>query len=278
MGKANLDALAGALGGLAGHQPGPTGLPATVALTKEERSAILGGKTPSLEEVAYRLKRGLYHNLQQYNLPTPESIFDISYFKENPQPFYTLAKELYPGSFKPTLTHAFVTLLEQKSLLLRSYTQNIDCLDRLAGISPGKLVEAHGSFATAHYTACSADHPSEDVRESVMRGEVPRCKCGGAVKPQITFFGESLPSRFGKRYVGDMEDCDLCIVMGTSLRVTPFSNLPNMVSESTPRVLINREEVGHFAFQDEDNYRDVFVEGDTDDGVRQFARLLGWEK
>jgi len=57
---------------------------------------------------------GLYDNLQKYNLPYPEAIFEISYFKKNPKPFFLLAKELYPGNFAPTPTHYFVKLLEKK--------------------------------------------------------------------------------------------------------------------------------------------------------------------
>lgn len=68
---------------------------------------------------------GLYHNLQKYNLPDPQDIFEIEFFKNNPKPFFTLAKEMYPGTFKPTVCHYFIRLLEEKGLLLRHYTQVI---------------------------------------------------------------------------------------------------------------------------------------------------------
>ena len=73
---------------------------------------------------------GLYDNLQQYNIPSPESIFDISYFATNPKPFFALARDLYPGKYAPNLVHYFVRLLQEKSVLLRNYTQNIDGLER----------------------------------------------------------------------------------------------------------------------------------------------------
>lgn len=66
---------------------------------------------------------GLYDNLQKYELPNPQAIFEIGFFQRNPQPFFTLAKELYPGSFKPTVCHYFIRLLSEKGLLLRHYTQ-----------------------------------------------------------------------------------------------------------------------------------------------------------
>lgn len=66
---------------------------------------------------------GLYANLEKYHLPYPEAIFEISYFKKHPEPFFALAKELYPGQFKPTICHYFIRLLKEKGLLLRCYTQ-----------------------------------------------------------------------------------------------------------------------------------------------------------
>jgi len=74
-------------------------------------------------------KTGLYANLQKYNLPYPEAIFDINYFKQNPKPFFELAKELFTGNYQPTSTHRFIRLLEEEGKLLRNYTQNIDGLE-----------------------------------------------------------------------------------------------------------------------------------------------------
>lgn len=86
---------------------------------------------------------GLYDNLNKYNLPYPEAVFDIAFFARNPQPFIQLASELWPGGgastttnskhakYKPTFTHCFLALLAEKNLLLRVYTQNIDGLDHM---------------------------------------------------------------------------------------------------------------------------------------------------
>ena len=74
---------------------------------------------------------GLYSNLQQYKLPYPEAVFDMDYFVINPRPFFTLAKHLYPsGRHRPNNAHYFIRLLQDKGLLLRVYTQNIDGLER----------------------------------------------------------------------------------------------------------------------------------------------------
>jgi NAD-dependent deacetylase sirtuin 2 len=92
---------------------------------------------------------GLYSNLKKYNLPYAEAIFDIEYFLRKPQPFYELSRELFPGTFNPTPCHHFLKVLDEKGWLLRNYSQNIDMLERLAGVEGERIVEAHGSFHSA---------------------------------------------------------------------------------------------------------------------------------
>lgn len=86
-----------------------------------------------------------------------QAIFEIDFFKENPKPFYALAKELFPGSYKPTPAHYFIRLLHEKGLLLRHYTQNVDGLEKLAGVPAEKIVEAHGTFYTSHCMTCNKE-------------------------------------------------------------------------------------------------------------------------
>jgi NAD-dependent deacetylase sirtuin 2 len=234
---------------------------------------------------------GLYYNLQKYNLPYPTAVFEIDYFRKKPEPFYLLAKELYPGTFKPTYAHHFIKLLSHKGLLLRNYTQNIDTLERCAGIEADLLVEAHGSFATSHCIDCHEEHEHHFVKECVFSQKVPRCtKCQGLVKPDIVFFGEGLPKRFFELAAVDFGKCDLLLVIGTSLKVQPFASLIKRVTPSTPRLLINMEEVGivdlydyfipgsstGFIFEHPQNVRDVKWLGDCQEGVKKLAELLGW--
>jgi NAD-dependent histone deacetylase SIR2 len=100
---------------------------------------------------------GLYSNLEALKLPYPEAVFSLQYFRQDPEPFYTLAQSLYPGNFKPTLTHTFIRLLQDKGMLLRCFTQNIDTLERIAGVKPENIVEAHGSFAESRCIDCRAE-------------------------------------------------------------------------------------------------------------------------
>ncbi|XP_032368249.1 NAD-dependent protein deacetylase sirtuin-3, mitochondrial [Etheostoma spectabile] len=219
---------------------------------------------------------GLYDNLRQYDLPYAEAIFEISFFHQNPNPFFALAKELYPGKYQPNLTHYFVRLLHEKRQLLRMYTQNIDGLERLAGIPPEMLVEAHGTFATATCTVCLRKYEGEELRSDVMAGAVPKCPtCKGVVKPDIVFFGEDLPRHFFK-YLADFPLADLLIVMGTSLEVEPFASLVGAVRGSVPRLLINRDLVGPFAWRR--RCHDTVQLGDVVSGVQALVEALGWTR
>jgi NAD-dependent histone deacetylase SIR2 len=132
-------------------------------------------------------------NLARLKLDRPEDVFDIRFFRSNPYPFYALAKELYPGRHRPTITHSFVRLLETKGLLRTCFTQNIDTLERRAGISKEKLVEAHGSFASQSCIDCKAPFDAAEIRRLIQEERIPRCnRCRGLVKPDIVFFGESV--------------------------------------------------------------------------------------
>jgi NAD-dependent histone deacetylase SIR2 len=217
---------------------------------------------------------GLYANLARLNLPYAESIFDVSFFRQNPQPFYALAHELYPGRYRPTVTHAFISLLHKKGKLFKVFTQNIDCLEREAGVPDDKIIEAHGSFATQRCIECKVPFPDDRMKEIVMAKEVPRCvtkSCNGLVKPDIVFFGEPLPEAFHRNRAAPGM-ADLAIVMGTSLTVQPFASLVDVVS--APRLLINQERVGGLGSRPDD----VLVLGDCDEGVRKLADALGWRE
>lgn len=110
---------------------------------------------------------------------------------------YALAKELYPGKFRPTISHAFIKLLADKNLLKMCFTQNIDTLERRAGVPVDKIIEAHGSFATQHCIDCHASYPDDKIRRFVQESKIPRCEeCNGLVKPDIVFFGESVCIHF----------------------------------------------------------------------------------
>ncbi|KAH7037274.1 DHS-like NAD/FAD-binding domain-containing protein, partial [Microdochium trichocladiopsis] len=217
---------------------------------------------------------GLYNNLARLNLPHPEAVFEIDFFRENPAPFYVLARELYPGNFSPTIAHAFIALLAKRNLLRMLFTQNIDCLERAAGVPGDIIVEAHGSFASQRCIDCKTPFPDREMREHVELGDPPSCAqpgCEGLVKPDIVFFGEQLPSTFfDNRHVP--AEADLVLVLGTSLSVQPFALLPGLAREGVPRVLFNLQRVGDLGTRPDD----VLCLDSCDAGVRRLAEHLGW--
>ncbi|CAH0475043.1 unnamed protein product [Peronospora belbahrii] len=227
----------------------------------------------------FRSENGIYSRLGEYNLPNPQCMFDIDFFRSNPRPFFAFAKELFPKSsgftFVPSRSHYFLKLLEEKDKLLRIYSQNIDMLEHAAGISHERAVLCHGSFATATCLSCKQMYPNDAIREDVVNQRVPMCKsCGlpdGIVKPDIVFFGESLPRRFHDSIKSDEGEADLVLVMGSSLKVNPVRSIVGRFKKDTPMILINREPVGR------PHKFDVELLGYSDEIVQELCRLLEWE-
>lgn len=125
--------------------------------------------------------------------------------------------------------------------------------------------------------------PIDEVKAAAFGGpegwKALNAKYGGLVKPDIVFFGESLPARFFDCARADLPRCDLLVVIGTSLAVQPFASLVEMVEPGTPRLLINRERVGEGGWRGFDfspGSTDDFYGGDCDDAVSALADRLGW--
>lgn len=174
---------------------------------------------------------GLYSQLQKYDLPYPEAIFEISFFKKMPEPFYKLAKEfLCTIHAKPVKAHKFIKKLDDEKMLLSCFTQNIDGLELDAGLKEDKLVQAHGHMRTAHCIDCKEEQSMKDFVECIKNDQIMKCtKCNeGLVKPDIVFFGEQLPVKF---YTGwkMVAECDLVFIMGTALKVMPFAMIPQII-------------------------------------------------
>lgn len=233
--------------------------------------------------------RTLYATLgKTHDLPQPRSIFEIDYFRQNPEPFYELARDMWPGGhLQPTICHHFIRLLHEKGVLLRCFTQNIDSLELQAGLPAEKLVQAHGNFHSAHIIDTD---PEVVVDASELKAAIDGNTCddlrrrkGGLVKPKISFYGEPLMECFFELR-GDLEDCDMLLVLGTALEVSPFNKLVGQAHAAAPRLLVNRDAVGlcddleqGFRFHlPGSNWRDAFHEGDIDAAVSVLAGCLGW--
>ncbi|GAA5806286.1 hypothetical protein HPULCUR_011817 [Helicostylum pulchrum] len=234
----------------------------------------------------FRSEKGIYSRLQEYELDDPQQMFDIEYFRESPEIFYSFAKELYPAKYEPSPSHLFVKLVEEKGKLLRNYTQNIDTLEHKANIK--RVVNCHGSFATASCVTCGYKVDGKEIEQYIMAQQVPPCpKCkpqpnnnnnsddesptgASIMKPDITFFGERLPAEFDNLLVVDTEQVDLLIVMGSSLKVSPVSEIMSQIPHSVPQILINRTPITHMTF-------DIQLLGDSDVIVPELCRMLNWD-
>ncbi|XP_067277315.1 NAD-dependent protein deacetylase sirtuin-1 [Pseudorasbora parva] len=222
----------------------------------------------------FRSRDGIYARLAVDfpDLPDPQAMFDIDYFRRDPRPFFKFAKEIYPGQFQPSPCHRFISMLDKKGRLLRNYTQNIDTLEQAAGIQ--KIIQCHGSFATASCLVCKHKVDCEAVREDIFNQVVPHCpRCPSDVpyaimKPDIVFFGENLPEFFHRAMKQDKDEVDLLIVIGSSLKVRPVALIPSSIPHDVPQVLINREPLPHLNF-------DVELLGDCDVIVNELCHRLG---
>ncbi|TRY80242.1 hypothetical protein TCAL_12375 [Tigriopus californicus] len=123
----------------------------------------------------FRSRDGVYARLAVDfpDLPDPQAMFDIQYFRRDPRPFFKFAREIYPGQFKPSPCHHFIRALEKHERLLRNYTQNIDTLEQVVGIQ--RSVQCHGSFATATCTKCAHKCEAEQIKADVFDQKIPYC-------------------------------------------------------------------------------------------------------
>ena len=218
----------------------------------------------------FRSSNGIYKRLkEEYGMATPESMFDLSFFTDNPKPFFSFAREIYPGCIAPSSCHFFLKFLESKGKLLRNYTQNIDTLECVAGID--KVFQCHGSFATATCLECKSKFSGDAIKEAIMAQEIPICTSClvGIVKPDIVFFGEPLPPEFDTLLAHDAAHADLLIVIGSSLKVYPVAHILDVIPPHVPQILINKESLKHREF-------DLELLGSCDDIVEGICDLMEW--
>ena len=247
---------------------------------------------------------GIYDNIKKYGILKPDLLFNRSFIKKDPKPFFTLVKEFIDKEYEPTNAHYLSVLFKNKGLLMRHYTQNIDSLDLKAGLNPSYLIECHGHMRTSTCTnsSCKNKIPTESIKDIIIKGKIPHCKkCNSLIIPDVVMNDDDLPDEFFEQLDKDFHECDLLIVMGTSLQVEPF---PGMIEDpplDVPRVLINKEPVvtyveelgekngklveisedrlsqkfkfGHFF-----NRRDIFLGGDLQSNVLELIKELGWEE
>lgn len=216
-------------------------------IADSHRIVFFGGAGVSTESGIpdFRSVDGLYS--QHFDYP-PETIISHSFYQRNPEYFFRFYREkMLPLGFSPNITHQKLAQWEQAGKLLAVVTQNIDGLHQKAGSKA--VYELHGSVLRNYCTRCHQFYPAEFVKNTPG---VPRCDCGGIVKPDVVLYEESLNEHTLTKSVQAIRQADLMIVAGTSLTVYPAAGLVNYYQGSR-LVLINRDTTPY------DNYANLVL-------------------
>ena len=207
------------------------------AWINESRSIVFfGGAGVSTESGIpdFRSVDGLYN--QKYAWP-PEEILSRTFFDRRPEEFYRFYRDkmICPPDTRPNAAHRKLAELEAVGKLRSVVTQNIDGLHQRGGSQ--RVWELHGSVHRNYCMKCGAPHGVEFIRDSAG---VPRCACGGIVKPDVVLYEEGLDQDTIEKSVMAIRSADLLIVAGTSLTVYPAAGLINYY-RGNRLVLINRD-------------------------------------
>lgn len=166
----------------------------------------------------FRSEDGLYH--QQYKYP-PETIISHSFYQRNPEEFYRFYKnKMIFQDAKPNPAHLALAELEDRGKLKAVITQNIDGLHQAAGSK--EVLELHGSIHRNYCTRCGKFYGLDAVTEA---DGVPKCTCGGTIKPDVVLYEEGLDQEILQKAVYHISHADMMIVGGTSLTVYPAAGL-----------------------------------------------------
>ena len=189
-------------------------------LSESENIVFFGGAGVSTESKIpdFRSTDGLYN--QQYAYP-PETILSHTFYMRRPEEFYRFYrnKMLFPDA-EPNRAHKALAKLEQEGRLRAVITQNIDGLHQKAGSR--EVLELHGSVLRNYCTKCGKFYGLEAVLESEG---VPRCTCGGVIKPDVVLYEEGLDQHTLQKAVYYISNADVLIIGGTSLTVYPAAGL-----------------------------------------------------
>ncbi len=189
-------------------------------IDESESAVFFGGAGVSTESGIpdFRSQDGLYN--QKYDVP-PEEIISHSYFMRYPEKFYKFYKDkMLILDAEPNAAHYKLAEMERKGKLAAVITQNIDGLHQKAGSE--NVFELHGSVLRNYCMKCGKSYSAEYVKQSEG---VPRCDCGGIIKPDVVLYEEMLDDDCVKGAVDAIEKADMMIVAGTSLVVYPAAGL-----------------------------------------------------
>lgn len=185
----------------------------------------------------FRSVDGLYS--QKFEYP-PEEIISHSFFWKRPEYFFRFYREkMLPLGFEPNITHNTLARWEREGKLSAVITQNIDGLHQKAGSR--NVLELHGSVMRNYCVRCRRAYSAQFIKDTPG---VPKCECGGMIKPDVVLYEESLDADTLEKSIRHIAGADLLMVAGTSLTVYPAAGLLRYY-RGNRLVLINRDETAY---------------------------------
>ena len=208
----------------------------------------------------FRSQDGLYH--QKYDYP-PEQILSHTFFQRWPEEFFRFYRDkMLPLDAKPNAAHLKLAQWEREGRILAIVTQNIDGLHQAAGSR--RVFELHGSIHRNTCLSCGRSYPPEYIRDSAS--PVPRCSCGGVIKPAVVLYEESLPSDAIEDALDAIAASDLLIIGGTSLAVYPAAGF---VQNYRGRLVIINRSPTHM-----DHQADLLIDQPIGETLRETMKML----
>ena len=204
-------------------------------IQESKKTVFFGGAGVSTESGLkdFRSQDGLYH--EKYDYP-PEEILSHSFFLSHTKDFYKFYRDkLNPNNYKPNICHKVLARLESIDKLSSVITQNIDGFHQEA-VSK-KVLELHGSVKRNYCMECHKFYNDEIVFSS---SEIPKCTCGGIIKPDVVLYEEGLDDEVVEEALKEISEAELLIIGGTSLNVYPAAGFLNYF-HGKHLVLINRD-------------------------------------
>lgn len=170
----------------------------------------------------FRSKDGLYNQKNKYDFP-PEYLLSHDCFINNTEIFYEYYREnLNVEGIEPNIAHKYLKHLEDNKKLIGIITQNIDGLHTLAGNS--NVFEVHGTINRNTCVSCNKTYD----KDKIFKGKkIPKCDCGGLIKPNVVLYGEALPEEEFTKSINAISKADMLMVLGSSLTVYPAAGLIN---------------------------------------------------
>jgi len=196
----------------------------------------------------------------------PEKIFDIGIFHSDPAFFYKYGKELVYDldNIEPSIVHLELARLEQAGILKAVITQNIDMLHQKGGSK--NVIEVHGTAEIGHCLKCGMEYTYRQVVSFVNEGKVPHCSdCDGVIKPDITFYGESLPEKAFMKALEETARADLIIALGSSLLVQPAASfIDSTLNHGGKLIIVNNQPTPY------DSYAEILISD-----LKEFVSVVG---